>query len=1025
MKKDQSSSKLNSLLEKGWLGKRLMILAVFCIFGLHGHVFAQETKTITGTVTSSEGETLPGVNVFEKGTTNGTVTDFDGKFSLQVSDDATLVVSFIGFTTQEILVDGKSNFDVILQADMTDLDEVVVVGYGIQKKSDVTGAISTVKPEELVKRDVASVDQALQGQMAGVTVTQGSGTPGESPNITIRGLGSLNNTSPLYVVDGMMLDDIAHINAKDIESLQVLKDASASAIYGSRGANGVIIVTTKKGQAGQGKVMFSGYYGIQNFGHTPELTNASEWAMLNNEARLAAGMEPNFSNPASLGEGTDWLGAITNENAPIQSYDLSFSGGTEKSTYFISGSYFNQEGVINKSDYDRLSVRINSEHRVKEWLTVGENVTVTTSNQSTILEGDEWNNLLITPLNMEPTTPIFNEDGTYGVSGNQVNNPVAAIDNTFNNRESFRVLGNLYADIALMKGLVFKTNLGANMAFNEDNSYNPIYFVSITDQNEINSLSKGHDRETSLSWTNTLNYNTKFGADHDFAATVGTDYYDQTFEWDGLSVTDFPTDEEDYRIIDNSRNKNEAVSYGALFESRQISYLGRVNYAYKGRYLLTANFRADGSSKFGSKEKWGYFPSFSAGWRIIEEDFMDGVEFVSNLKLRAGWGQIGNQGAIFNYVQSTLASTGLNYVLGYPKSVVNGTAFQGVGNDEIKWETVETTNIGLDFGLLRGKLSGSFEYYIKDTRDMILDPPVPGQTGVELPPWQNTGAMKNTGIELALNWQDKVGIVEYSIGGNITTINNEVISLGTEGNVISNGDFRSAGFVNRTVVGRPISNFYGLVAEGLFQNQAEIDAYYANAGGAPSNVAPGDIRYRDADGDGEADYDFIGSPIADFTYAINGSLSVKGIDFSFLLNGVQGIDVYNGPDYYQLNSMAYWNTSKEMLNRWTGEGSTNNPRHPRLNASDSHNTRISSRYVEDASFLRIQNVQIGYTLPSSVVEKIKLESLRVYVSGQNLHTFTEYTGYDPEVGGYGTEIGLDRATYPTPRTITFGINLSF
>ncbi len=1015
-------------LTKTWMplvcARSLMVLMFLFVASL-GQLQAQDVKTVSGKVIDAKDALpIPGVSVVVKGTTNGTITDIDGIYNLSVQQGDVLVFSFIGMTAEEVVVVNETH-DVAMHADITDLNEVVVVGYGVQKKSDLTGAISTVKPEELVKRDVATVDQALQGQMAGVTVTQGSGTPGESPNISIRGLGSLNNTSPLYVVDGMMLDDISHINAKDIESLQVLKDASSSAIYGSRGANGVIIITTKKGKEGQGKVMLTAYYGIQNFAHTPKLTKASDWAMLNNEAQLAAGLDPNFANPAELGDGTDWLGAITNENAPIQSYDLSFSGGTEKSTYFISGSYFNQEGIVNKTNYDRLSVRINSEHKVKEWLKVGENVTVTSSNQSTVLEGDEWNNLLITPLNIEPTTPVYNEDGSYGASGNQVNNPVAAIDNTFNDDSSFRVLGNIYADLNLMKGLVFKTNFGANFAFNKSNNYNPIYFVSLTDRNEMNSLFNGHDNETSLSWTNTLNYTKTFGSDHDIAATIGTDYYDQTFEWDGLTVTDFPTDEEEYRIISNSRNAHQGTTYGSLFENRQISYLARVNYSYAGRYLVTANFRADGSSKFGSSEKWGYFPSFSAGWRIVEEGFMEGVEWVSNLKLRAGWGQIGNQGAIPAYTQTTLATAGQNYVFGIPRTIISGTAFRGVGNDEIKWETVESTNLGLDFGFFRGKLSGSFEYYVKNTRDMLLMPPTPSQTGIEEYPWQNSGEMKNNGIELALNWQDNVGGFKYAIGGNITTINNEVVSLGSSSHIDDN-DFRSSGFINRTVVGRPISNFYGLVADGLFQNQDEINAYYANAsGGIPSNIKPGDIRYRDTDGDGEYDYDFIGSPIPELNYAINGSLSYKGIDFNFLLNGVYGLDVYNGPGYYQLSSMAYWNTAEEMLNRWTGEGSTNNPRHARMNAKDSHNTRISSRYVEDGSYLRIQNVQLGYTLPQSVVQKIKLESLRFYVSGQNLYTFTEYTGYDPEVGGYGTAIGLDRATYPVPRTITFGMNLSF
>ncbi|NME70065.1 SusC/RagA family TonB-linked outer membrane protein [Flammeovirga aprica] len=1024
------NKKLYSVYSGKWNETRKDVLTSTCAFlflllYLPAQSFAQN-RIISGKVTDQQTKApLPGVNVVIDGTRNGTITNIDGVFKIEIAGENTnLKFTYVGYEEVVIPVGSSNTLDVTLQEDLEQLDEVVVIGYGYQKKTDVTGAVSTVEADELVKRDVATVGQALQGQMAGVTVTQGSGTPGSSPNISIRGLGSLNNTSPLYVVDGMMLDDISHINSKDIESLQVLKDASASAIYGSRGANGVVIITTKKGEDGHKSINFGVYTGFQNFGNTPRLTNASEWAMLNNEAMLASGKAPLYPNPEALGEGTDWLSEISRTNAPIQNYDLSFTSGNDVSTFFISGQYFSQEGVIKKTNYDRLSLRVNSEHKMTKFLKVGENITLTRSNQSTILEGDEWNNLLITPLNMEPTTPVYNEDGTYAASNNQVRNPVAAVDNTFDTGESFRVLANVYADLSLLKGLTFKTNLGTNFSFDEDQDYNPIYFVSNTDRNDINSLFKGNNRAQTVVWSNTLNYNHKIG-NHSFDALAGTEYYDEKQEWYGLTTSDFPSDNEDNRVVDNSRNSHQAQTYGSFFENRQISYLGRLNYSYGEKYLLTANFRADGSSKFGSKHKWGYFPSFSAGWRLNEENFLKSTDWLSHLKLRAGWGQIGNQAAIPAYTQSTVATAGLNYVLGYPSSVVSGSAFQGLGNDEVKWETVESTNVGVEFGILEGRLSGSAEYYIKNTTDMLLTPPVPGQTGLENAPWQNTGEMENKGIEIVLKWEDYINDnLKYSIGGNFTTIQNRVVSLGSASQ-IDDGEFRSSGFVNRTVVGRPISNFYGLVAEGLFQNQAEIDAYYANFESVPANVKPGDIRYRDADGNGEYDYDFIGSPIPEITYAIHGGVSYKGIDFSFLLNGVYGIEVYNGPGYYQLSSRAYWNTAKERLNRWTGEGSTNDPRNARMVDDDSQNTRISSRYVEDASFLRISNVQIGYSFPQSILERAKINSLRVYASGQNLYTFTKYTGYDPEVGGYGTSIGLDRATYPVPRTITFGLNLGF
>ena len=765
-------------------------------------LFAQ--SQYSGQVLDENKQPLPGVSILVVGTQNGTSTDFDGEFSIDATQGDKLQFSFMGYVTKTVTLSSNTTVNISLSPDAKALEEVVVVGYGVQKKSDLTGAISTVDPDDLQKRDVATVDQALQGQMPGVTVTQASGTPGETPNVNIRGIGTLNNSGPLYVVDGMMVEDISYLNARDIESLQVLKDASSSAIYGSRGANGVIIVTTKKGKKGEGRINFNAYYGFQNFAHTPELTTASEFAMLNNEAKLAAGqpLDPDYSDPSSLGKGTDWLGAITHKNAPTQNYDLSFSGGSEKGNYFISGAYTKQDGIIEKSNYERLSVRVNSEYKIKDWLKIGENIIVSSSNQGRILEGDEWNNLLITPLTIEPTTPIYNPDGSYAASKNQQKNPVAAVEYTNNEAKLFKVVGNMFAEIYFNKNLTFKSNVGIQQAIGEGNEYNPIYYVSNTDKNSINSLSKDHDKEASTEWTNMFTYTNKFGENHDFTALLGTSVFMQRFEWDGLTVTNLANDEEDNRIIDNSAKTHEGNVYGSFMQTNQLSYFGRINYSYAGKYLLTANFRADASSKFGSEHKWGYFPSFSAGWNISKESFLENSEFISNLKLRAGWGEIGNQGSIEPYTQTTTAVSGQNYVWG--NAIVSGVSFPGVGNDEVKWETTATTNIGVDYGFFKGKLSGSLEYYIKNTTDMLLQVPVPGQTGIENAPYQNAGAMKNTGIEFSTLWRSNVGDFEYSIGGNFSTIHNEVVSLGNGNESIDGAPFRSSGNVTRTVVGRTI-----------------------------------------------------------------------------------------------------------------------------------------------------------------------------------------------------------------------------
>ncbi|MCK5907148.1 MAG: SusC/RagA family TonB-linked outer membrane protein, partial [Flavobacteriales bacterium] len=485
-------------------------------------IFAQ--SQYSGIVLDENNEPLPGVSIIIKGSLQGTSTDFDGNFIIDANEGDILEFSFMGYYTQTQKLSSQATYNISLQPDTKALDEIVVVGYGVQKKSDLTGSIATVKPEDLQNRDVANVDQALQGQMAGVTVTQASGTPGEAPSVNIRGIGTLNNSAPLYVVDGMMVEDISYLNSRDIESLQVLKDASASAIYGSRGAGGVIIVTTKKGKAGEGKVNFNSYYGFQNFAHSPELTTASEWAMLNNEARLAAGLSPDY-NPSEYGVGTDWLGAISQKNAPIQNYDLSFSGGSDKSTYFISGAYMSQAGIIQKSNYDRLSIRINAEHQVKSWLKVGENITVSSSNQGKILESDDWNNLLVTPLTVSPLQSIYNSDGTYSVSKNQVNNPVAKMDNTRNNDNNFRVIGNVFGEIEFMKGLIFRSNVGVQYRIGDNHVFNPVYYVSPTEGNQINSLGKHQNKNLSTERTNMMSYMTTINEKHSITGILGTSVF--------------------------------------------------------------------------------------------------------------------------------------------------------------------------------------------------------------------------------------------------------------------------------------------------------------------------------------------------------------------------------------------------------------------------------------------------------------------------------------------------------------------
>ncbi|MBK5208229.1 MAG: TonB-dependent receptor [Flavobacteriaceae bacterium] len=997
---------------------KILLYLVFC-----SHMFYAQ-NTVTGTIKSSnDSQEIPGVSVMVKGTTFGVATNFDGNYSIKVPKDGVLVYSYMGFKSQEISVNNRVVIDVFLDVDVAALNEVVVVGYGSQRKSDLTGAISTVNMEDVQKRQVSTIDQALQGQMAGVDVTVDSGTPGGSVMVRVRGVGTLNSASPLYVVDGMAVEDIGYLNTSDVKNIQVLKDASSTAIYGSRGANGVVIISTKSGSKNKDAVVsFSSYYGIQNFWRSAPVTDSKHWAILNNEARNAAGfdVEPTLSNPNSLAN-TNWFNEISNKDAATANYNFSVAGGGEKSTYFVSGGYFNQEGIVNKSNFERVSFRANSAHDVKSWLKVGENITLVKTKKHTILEEDEWTNVLISAMNMSPVTPVRNTDGNY-VSGvyNDIWNPVAAIDYTNNLENFYRTLGNVYAELTFLEGLTFKSNLSVEYSFKENDSYTPVYYVALTQQNSVSRISRGHNSQFTNQWSNTLNYKKDIG-EHRISVLLGTESFSNKFLWDGASTSDVPTDNPNLQYIDNANGKNSANIYGSALEEKLMSVLSRVNYSYKDKYLLTVNFRADGSSKFSDKHKWGYFPSFSAGWKLSEEDFIKSIDAINSLKLRLGWGKIGNQGSVPAYQFVTTATTGQNYVWG--DVLAPGIAFMSSGNDEIKWESSTTTNIGVDFGIFNSKIRGTAEYFVKNTTDMLLQVPVPGQSGLQEAPWQNAGEMKNSGFELSLNYNNSEHKLKYGAGIVFSAIKNEVLSLGVGNAFIDGGLYRDNYYVNRTVVGKPIAQFYGYKTNGLFQNQAEIDAQTAQ-----TNVSPGDVRYVDENNDGNLDYQFLGSPLPDFTYSFNANLEYKGFDFNVVFQGVQGNKIFNGTTYYNRSSTAYWNMNVDMLNRWTGEGSQTNALYPRMNAADSNNSLMSDRFIEDGSYLRIKTMQIGYTLPNSLIEKIKVSSLRIYVNAQNLLTFTNYTGLDPEIGQgqqNPLDLGIDRAFYPQSRLFSLGFNLTF
>jgi TonB-linked SusC/RagA family outer membrane protein len=976
-------------------------------------------RTITGTLTNKvKGETLVGVSIFVPGTTNGVTTGPDGRYSINIrAKDTVLQFSYVGFLTQVVQIQNQTQINVILEEDVQAIETVVVVGYGTQKKSDLTGAISTVDMHSMEKRSVSTIDQALQGQVAGVDVTSNSGTPGGGVMVRIRGIGTLNDSDPLFVIDGMMVSDINFLNPNDVENITVLKDASSTAIYGSRGSNGVVIITTKKGHKG-GQVNFSSYYGVQNLWRSNNVLDAPTWGYLKNEAMVAAGNLPAISDPSKL-QTTDYLKAISNKNAPISNMDLSFSGGGDKGDYFFSVNKFNQQGIINKTGFDRTSLRANSSYNVESWLKIGENITLAQEKSQTGVEGDEWTSMIVTSITRDPATPVRNTDGTFrrGIY-NDIWNPVAVIQYANNQDVIYRSLGNIFADISLMKGLVFRTNYSLEYSSGETDAYVPVYYVFSVQQNTVSKLSKTNSSRLTGQWSNTLNYEKSFGK-HTISALIGAETYSFDYKWNGLSVNNVPNDNPDIRYIDNAIGKNQASVFGNISQVRQLSGLTRLNYDYMEKYLFTANFRADASSKFTNKNRWGYFPSFSLGWKITEEPFLKSNKIISTLKLRGGWGQIGNQGSVAPYQYVTSAQSGANYVWG--GVLAPGFSFPGAGNDEIKWETSTTENIGLDFGLFDGRLSGSIDYFIKNTSGMLLQVPVPGQTGIQNAPTQNAGAMQNSGIELSAIYKNSSHGLSYSIGVNFSKINNKVVDLGPDNAFIDGAFFFNSYYVTRTIVGQSIAQFYGYKTDGLFQNQSEI-----NAQTAQKNVAPGDVRYVDANKDGILDYYFLGSPLPKFTYSLNGNVSYKGFDLSCSLQGVYGNKIFNGPSIYSRSSTATWNLSRDMINRWTGEGTQTDARYPRLNAADVNNTMMSDRLIEDGSYLRIKTLQLGYNLGESLTRALKLENLRVFVNAQNLFTFTKYTGLDPEIGMRNAlDMGVDRGSYPQARVYSVGLNVTF
>ena len=1031
---------------------------------VHIAIMAQQ-KTVSGVVKDNGNEPIPGVSIQIKGTTTGTITDIDGKYSLNVSgDDVVLVYSFIGMKTQQITVGSQSTIQVSLLSDTEDLDEVVVVGYGVQKKKLVTGATSQVKGDEIAQRNSTSPLQAMQGQTAGVNITSSSGQPGEKVKVNIRGVGTIGNSGPLYIVDGVQTDGIDYLNASDIETIDVLKDAASAAIYGSRAANGVILVTTKRGTKGKTQVTFDAYHGIQGRANKIDMLNARQYATIMNEQFINSGTKPsnvpfnvdNLPYYTTSGKNADnnWMDEMFVDDAKTSNYALGISGGNDQGVYSLSLAYTDQEGIVGGKDqsyYERYNARFNSEHKLFEnRVRVGNHITLSYINQNGISVGGIYGNSLRGAFSASPLLPMYDNDGEYYNSAsawldqygkpyynNAETNPYASmVINNNNTKEHQRVLGDVYAEYDIFKGLTFKTSYGVDYYNYGFRSYAPAYSLNYSGGNSNSSITQNMSRSFAHNWDNTLSYAKQVG-DHKLDLMAGMSMRQSNGYWMNTQNTDAAFDDLDHAYIDNTTNTDvSGISIGGApnDEDKLLSYFGRVQYGLKETYLFNATLRADGSSKFAENNRWGYFPSVSTGWVISNEPFMENAQSVIDFfKLRASWGQNGNQNiSAFQYM-APIKFTQANYPFGNEEGkLTTGSYPNRLANTELKWETSEQINVGFDAKLLNSSLNINLDWYRKETKDWLVLAPVPATAGTGQP-YINGGSVVNSGLELAVNYTNQIGDFGYSITANGTYNNNEVGNIPTEDGVVhgaANVLYQNAKEFYRAQSGFPIGYFWGLQTDGIFQNQTDINQWKADGNGIiQSKVAPGDVKFVDQNHDGkinDLDKVNLGDPNPDYTFGLSIALNYKAIDLNITTNGVAGNQIVQT---YRTPNDKFANYTSAILNRWNGEGTSN--RIPRVTNDNINYTEFSDLFIQDGDYLRISNITLGYDFAKSFNMK-HFTKLRVYASVQNLYTFTSYDGMDPEVG-FGNDggeqdrfsSGIDVGYYPRPRTMLFGVNVAF
>lgn len=999
---------------------------------LSSTAWSQDTE-VAGTVISAEdGLPIPGVNIVVEGTLRGTTTDAEGNYSISLGPgENTLVFSFVGFKTVTVPVNGRSTIDVTLEADVMALEEVVVVGYGEQRRIDITGSVTNVEGEEISRQPNPNPVSALQGRVAGVQITN-SGQPGASPQIRIRGTGTVyGDPNPLYVVDGVWYDDITFLNPGDIADISILKDASSQSIYGVRAANGVVLITTKKGERdGTATVSYNGFVGTQIVTNKVEMATGPQYATMINELNAINDSPPPYADPNAFGT-TDWYDEIL-RNAFISNHQISVSGGGEKSTYSFSLGYLTQDGIVERNSFERYTARLQQDFQALDFLRVGYTVTGAVSNTQDVASG-----IFHQLYSASPITPVFEPDGSYGDpfdygagSSNQFN-PQATVDFADQDTRTYRMTGNVFAELTFLKNFTFRSSLGGDFSERELRNYSPVYEATLSQRRDISQLRRERTEDRNWILENTLTFNAAMNETHNLTVLLGQGA--QQYRYYKLEST-----------AENVPNNSSGDHYLTLGDNRFVddegdlytvaSYFARANYSFDDRYLLTATFRADGSSKFGVNDRWGYFPSVGIGWVLTEENFMQNQTTFSNLKLRASWGRIGNSSVPTNTSILLVTQNDAFIYVGGNGEILQGASINTITPPTTVWETGVGTDIGLEAAFFDYRLSAVVDYYIKDTEDAIFAIPILNSLGTEGGTIvANQATFRNSGFEFLLDWNDSPSeAFNYSVSANLSINRNEVLEVATGANPIDQAVGTTGGATNtRTVVGEPIGQFYGLEVVGIFQTEEDVTSYASESGDPiQPGAKPGDFKYADRNADGKIDGKdriFLGNPNPKYTYGINTRWKFGGVDVALDFQGVADVELYNATLGSRFGTENF--TRDFFENRWHGEGTSNE--YPSANIGGGQNYVSNSFYVESGDYFRVRNIQVGYTLPSDVTQRWGINSLRIYANAQNALNFFSYRGMTPEIVGdpnaeaAPTKAGVDTNVYPMFATYNLGVNVSF